>query len=446
MKQAKTLKHKITNHSRIFDETVDIYNQALSFIIDVIDAEFGDISMFSTKDMVMMVEKLIHTTKSNPLPKYKEFNQRFYKFPSYFRRAAIASAVGKVNSFRSNYQNWWEEKQVVEKEGKTFKKNPPRLQSTHKEFPVMYKGNMFNRLSDCEGNIKVFHKNDWVWINIQFKKQDLEKRNVVDWKECNPKLVAIGKKYFLSIAYEKDIKLNKTKVADQKVCAVDLGINNSAVCSVLDAKGTVLARQFINQPKEKDRLYRMTNKLRKAQSTSGWISAPNFWRRIKGIQTHIINNTSQRIVQFAKEHDCNVIVFEYLGNMRVPKGFWGAKKLRFKLRHWRKTAIQNKVTQMAHYEGMRISRINPGNTSELAFDGSGRVERNKKRDIATFKTGKVYHADLSASYNIGARYFIRAYQKTISERKWLSLQAKVPDLAKRTHQTLSSLITLHLAL
>jgi len=49
MKQAKTLKHKITNHSRIFDETVDIYNQALSFIIDVIDAEFGDISMFSTK-------------------------------------------------------------------------------------------------------------------------------------------------------------------------------------------------------------------------------------------------------------------------------------------------------------------------------------------------------------------------------------------------------------
>ena len=194
MKQAKTLKHKITNHSRIFDETVEIYNQALSFIIDVIDAEFGDISMFSTKDMVMMVEKLIHTTKSNPLPKYKEFNQRFYKFPSYFRRAAIASAVGKVNSFRSNYQNWWEEKQVVEKEGKTFKKNPPRLQSTHKEFPVMYKGNMFNRLSDSEGEIKVFHKNDWVWVNIQFKKQDLEKRNVVDWKECNPKLVAIGKK------------------------------------------------------------------------------------------------------------------------------------------------------------------------------------------------------------------------------------------------------------
>ncbi|MFD3449970.1 hypothetical protein ACFDTO_35940 [Microbacteriaceae bacterium 4G12] len=128
MKQTKTLKHKITNHSRIFDETVEIYNQVLSFMIGVIDEEFGDLSQFSTKDMVTLVEKLIHATKSNPNPKYKEFNQKFHKFPSYFRRTAIAAAFGKVQSFCSNYQNWWEEKQQAETEGIIFKKNPPRLQ------------------------------------------------------------------------------------------------------------------------------------------------------------------------------------------------------------------------------------------------------------------------------------------------------------------------------
>ncbi|SDJ22585.1 transposase, IS605 OrfB family, central region [Alteribacillus bidgolensis] len=202
----------------------------------------------------------------------------------------------------------------------------------------------------------------------------------------------------------------------------------------MDAKGTVLGRNFI----EKDRLYTMTNKLRKAQVTSGWISAPNFWRRINGIQTHIVNHTSHKIVKFAHEHGCDVIVFEYLDYMRVPKGFWGAKKLRFKLRYWRKKSIQNKVEEMAHYLGIRISRVNARNTSALAFDGSGKVKRNDKKDLATFTTGKVYHADLSASYNIGARYFIRSYQKSISEKKWLSLQAKVPELAKRTQQTLSS--------
>lgn len=446
MEIMKTLRHKITNHSSIFDATLEVYNAALGIIIDVIEREFDRLEDISTKSIVPSVEKLIHITKANPSPKYLEFNQRFYKFPSYFRRSAIASAFGKVKSFRSNYKNWINEKEYALSEGKRFKKNPPTLQLEHKEFPVFYKGNMFKRTSDTTAQIKVFHRNDWVWVDIEFKKQEVYKRDVWDWKECNPKLVKVGKKYFLHISYKNNVKLSNTEVTNQKVCAVDLGITNSAVCSVIDAKGTVLARKFINQAKEKDRLYRMTNQLRKVQRISGWVSAPNYWRRINGLQKQIINNTSHEIVKFAKDHDCDVIVFEYLNKMRVPKGFWGANKLRFKLRYWRKTAIQNKVEEMAHYIGIRISRVSARNTSALAYDGSGKVERNHKKDLAVFNTGKVYHADLSASYNIAARYFIRAYQKSISEKKWLSLQAKVPVLANRTNQTLSTFISLTQAL
>ncbi|MCR2822262.1 RNA-guided endonuclease TnpB family protein [Lederbergia panacisoli] len=445
MKVVKVLKSKVTNHSRIFDATLDIYNEALSFVIDVIDQEFDHVQDISTKTIVPAVEKLIHTTKSNPLPKYQDFNMCFYKFPSYFRRAAIASAFGKVKSHRSNLKNWEEERKIALFEGRRFKKKPPTLQMQHKEFPVFYRGNMFENTSSTTARIKVFHKNDWVWKEIIFKEQDLFKRDVWDWNESNPKLVKVGKKYFLHFGYASKVKLNKVKIKEQKVCAVDLGINNSAVCSVMDAKGTVLVRTFINQPKEKDRLYRMTNKLRKVQSISGWVSAPHYWRRINGIQTHIVHNTSSEIVKFAKENGCHVIVFEYLDRMKNPKGFWGAKKLRFKLRYWRKKGIQNKVTEMAHYAGIRISRINARNTSALAFDGSGKVKRNERKDLATFTTGKVYHADLQASYNIGARYFIRGIQKTISEKKWLTIQAKVPELSKRTEQTLSSLISLNLA-
>ncbi|WP_246516393.1 hypothetical protein [Salicibibacter cibarius] len=153
-----------------------------------------------------------------------------------------------------------------------------------------------------------------------------------------------------------------------------------------------------------------------------------------------------KIITFASENDCDVIVFEYLDKMKTAKGFWGAKKLRFKLRYWRKKGIQNKVTEMAHYQGTRMSRVNARNTSALAYDGSGKVERNIKKGLATFTTGKVYHVDLSASYNIGARYFVRGIQKSMSETKWLSLQAKVPDVAKRTYTTLSSFISLTKAL
>ncbi|MEH7237651.1 transposase [Bacillus sp. JJ1562] len=446
MKVAKTLRHKIVNHSNIFDDTLTVYNEALTFIIEVIDKEFDNLTVFSAKTIVPAVEKLIHTTKSNPSPKYTEFNSCFYKFPSYFRRSAIVTAFGKVKSYRSSYRNWEKERDTALSEGKKIKKNSPSLQVILKEFPVFYRGNMFVRTSDTTAQIKVFHNNDWVWVDIEYKEQDLYKRDVWDWKEHNPKLVKVGKKYFLNFCYTNKVELSMTELKDQKVCAVDLGITNSAVCSIVDAKGTVLARNFINQAKEKDRLYRLTNKLRKVQRVSGWVSAPNYWRQINGLQKHIINHTTHEIVKFAKEHYCDVIVFEYLDKMKIPKGFWGAKKLRFKLRYWRKTAIQNKVTEMAHYVGIRISRVNARNTSALAYDGSGAVERNNKKDLATFATSKVYHADLSASYNIAARYFIRAYQKSMSENSWLSLQAKVPVLAKRAFQTLSSFISLIQAL
>jgi putative transposase len=132
--------------------------------------------------------------------------------------------------------------------------------------------------------------------------------------------------------------------------------------------------------------------------------------------------------------------------MKLPKGVWGAKRLRFKLQFWAKMRIQKKAEEMAHYVGMRISRVNAKNTSALAFDGSGKVERSDRKDLCTFTTGKQYHADLNASYNIGARYFIREIEKSISEKKWLSLQAKVPELAKRTSLTLSSFISLQQAM
>ena len=51
MKVAKTIRHKILNHASIFDETIRVYNEALSFIIEVIDHEVADTNAYSTKEM-----------------------------------------------------------------------------------------------------------------------------------------------------------------------------------------------------------------------------------------------------------------------------------------------------------------------------------------------------------------------------------------------------------
>ena len=57
-------------------------------------------------------------------------------------------------------------------------------------------------------------------------------------------------------------------------------------------------------------------------------------------------------------------------------------------------------------------------------------------------SGKTYNADLNASYNVGARYFIRHLLKTVTVTQRLALEAKVPQVAKRSTCTLSHLINL----
>lgn len=446
MKQTKTISTKVISHgSKTFDPTLEIYRRALAFIVDVINKEWDSLNGLTTKEVTVLVEKLIHRTKSNPSPKY-DFTTTFYKFPSYFRRSAISKAFGIVSSYKSNLENWVKEKSTALAGGKRFKKKPPTLSIDHEAFPVFYKTNMYEKTSTNQVKLKVFLKNDWVWIDVTINDKNFKKRNISDWKENNPTLVKKGKKYFIHFSYEKNITLNNKKTKEQIIVSVDLGLTHSAVCSAMRSDGTIIGRKFINQPIEKDRMKTLTNRLKKAQRASGYIQAPNYWRRINGLQNHIKTNTSVEIIRFAEKHQADIIVFEYLGKMKLPKGVFGAKKLRHKLHHWCKLAIQSKVEEMAHYRGMRIRRVSPKNTSALAFDGSGFVVRNNKKDLATFKNGKSYHSDLSASYNIGARYFIREILKSFSEKKRLAVEAKVPELSARTRLTLASFINLHQAL
>ena len=71
-------------------------------------------------------------------------------------------------------------------------------------------------------------------------------------------------------------------------------------------------------------------------------------------------------------------------------------------------------------------------------------------ELCKFQTGKIYNCDLSASYNIGARYFIREIEKIYTGKSickkisiWSDIQAKVPECQRRTQNTLSTLRAIH---
>ena len=117
-----------------------------------------------------------------------------------------------------------------------------------------------------------------------------------------------------------------------------------------------------------------------------------------------------------------------------------------KISLWRYRDINKKVERFAHRNGIHYSTICTKNTSKLAYDGSGstirgnEISKNTPYSICKFKSGKLYNCDLNASYNIGARYFIKKIQKTIDESLWSLMMAKVPSLCARVLCTLDSLI------
>lgn len=407
---------KISNENHIFDQTIEVYLAAVNYLMDVVTLHYDRLAaakptVSATVQQVRqgIVEHLVHSTRENTAA-YPAFDKRFYKFPSYLRRDAITTAIGKIFAYRAWVSNW-------EADGRKGKR--PFLNRNQDVMPCFYRKNTF--LQDgTRISIKLYNGSDWVWHEVRIRPSDFRYvlEQMIDWKESAPVLVKRNRRYELRFAYtaaqSRFPKFQKGKDVDT-VLGVDLGINTDAVCSVVHADGTVTGQKFLNCPVE------IINNYNEAISVQ----------------------TAAGIVNFANEHHVQVIVMEYL-HMSGKKR--GSKKQRLTM--WRKRDIQRRVEAMASRYGIRVSYVCAVNTSRLAYDGSGKVFRGGDGGFITyelcrFQNGKVYNCDLSASKNIGARYFIRVLLKSTPARELLSIQAKVPELGKRTSCVLATLINFH---
>ena len=420
-------------------DTIQYYQNAVSWLIPIALAEYDSFSMLGANAKMTHMEKLVHST-SKRKAKYKGFDKKFYKMPSYLRRSALVSAIGIVSSFMSNLDNW-------KKNGMKGKK--PKLRIHHSKMPCFYKGNMFK--ANETGNtcqIKLRSDGDWAFFLFRLKKTDLEYiRRHYDFEDASaPTLERAGRSYALRFAFEKKYVLEEET---RHICAVDLGMNSDAVLSVMDAEGTVSARKFISCAEEKDRLHALLDRIGKQQA-SGNRKNKKLWAFAQHMNEEICRKTVIETIRFAREHGCGCIVMEHLN---FSKGMKGSQKQKF--HYWRHRCIVQKMEYKAHLNGMRFSTVNAWNTSRLAFDGSGKVVRGKEirnkkipkvYGLCEFPSGKIYNCDLNASYNIGARYFIRQKTKKLSDSEKITIGAKVPQMKTRASQTLDTLRQLNTVL
>ena len=436
-----TYKVKIKHYNHIFKQTVAIYRSAVDYLIAVCHENWESISSIEgSLNRQRYVETLVHATKDNPNPKY-DFDEKFYKMPSYLRRGVISEALGKVSSYKSNLKNW-------ESEEPSSRGEFPGYPKAGYIYPSLYRGNMYSETEDTYmAQIKVYVRNTWDWITVQLRKSDVDyiNRRCKNRKQCAPTLQKRGKEWYLDFPFEESVKLCKTNIKDQTVVAVDLGINTAATISVMRSDGTILGRHFCKLPKETDHLAHSINRIKKMQQHGNY-KTPRLWAKAKGINHDIATKTAGFIMDVAVLYNADTIVFEHLDRKGKLKG---SKKQR--LHMWRCKEVQAIVTNKAHRLGMHVSHICAWGTSKLAYDGSGFVARGREGgfntyELCKFTNGKVYNCDLSASYNIGARYFIRELLKSVPEKARLRIEAKVPQCSKRSTCTLSTLVNLNTVL
>lgn len=381
------------------------------------------------KSFSSAVEKLIHQTSKNPSPRHSYFGRRFYKFPSYLRRAAIEFVKGQVSSYLTRYGQW------LDGERKHNEVKPPLFNSQSGCYPALYKGHLIKFSEDLRyAHIKIWKDNDWVWTAAPVLSK---RKRHTEGEILSPYLIVTNRQNHLSVP----IRLKPKKRDTGRVCSVDLGINTTATLSIVDKNGTVFARRFIHPGKEIDRRNKTLDRIRKSARKTKRLSqgfCQKAYRKARHYNQQISQITSRQIVDFAREHDADTIVME---NLKAWKPRAGRKRsaLKMKFHGWMKSAIAD-LTEMKFEEiGGRVFYVYARGTSSQAFDGSGPVVRSKTQyELCTFQSGKRYNSDLNAAYNIAARYWAIKLKLTDGNSgQWL--RGKSSSCQQRIPVTLSAL-------
>ena len=404
MKLTRTEKWPLgpTSHERqVLQDTIALYQRYVRAVATVCLAHWSTLGKLEGHGAIRAVEALTHPTRHRPRVKYPYFSRVFYKFPSYLRRSAIMDAIGQVRSFLNRYDQW---QTAALRHSRTAR--PPRFGLSHSA-PSLYKGQCIKYADDLSSaKIKVFQDNDWKWLRVRIKRVGRRARDI-NQKRASPLLVVTRRTAMLAVPFEQEVTL-APRQADI-VCAVDLGINTSITASIVRSDGTVLARRFLRRAGDNDRLHKRLAMIQAAARKTQRLTrgfAAKWERKARHIAKESAHRLTRALVDFAESHGATTLVFERLKGWRprAPR-----RSMRQRFHSW----LHRRIAQFAEWKwrekGGRLAFVSPAGTSRFAYDGSGRVSRDVQgsHSLCRFSTGKIYHADLNATYNIAAKFFLR---------------------------------------
>jgi putative transposase len=429
--------HYQPQHAPYFAENATLFNRVVAFYFEVIQAHEGILSL-KNKEALTALERLTHTTESNPTP-IMPLCEIAPDIPAMFRRAAINAALGSARSFFSSLKKWRMRKEHYEakpacngKRAKPFKERPPVPPRSWNKSAPFYAGQWKDR-GEHSITLKVWTGSCWSWIKMRTLARELPQ----GFELGSPQLVRHGKQWWLHTSIEKTFTAppkiaEQITSADTKICAVDLNLGEHiAVCTVQTVEGTIIATRFIGGGREIAGFRKkLLGRIAANRSQTG-ILAENeqdnaaLWRKIRYRDESMAHLVSVRIVQFAAEHGASILVFEHLGNLKPEKGRY-SRRGNTKRAYWMKGRIFRYAKYKAWQHHIITSRVNPRNTSRECHRCQSLVVRynaGHPQEGYTPGTSLVKcetcqmrdHADRNASLRIGQRMISR-YSEPFKEK------------------------------
>ncbi len=414
-------------HAAWFAANATLFNQVAAFYFEVIQAHTGVLDL-PTKEALTALEKLTHTTDRNPHP-VMPLEEIQEDIPAMFRRAAIHAALGSARSFYTSLNKWRKRKEKAEAKGKKFTERPPVPPRTWNKSVTLYAG-MWRERHENSIVVKVWTGTCWSWLKVRITGRELPASGEIG----SPQLIRRGTQWWLHTPVEKQFKSHGkiekqvTTTAQTKICAVDLNINeNIAVCTIQTVEGSILATCFIGGGRRVSGFRKkLLGRIARNRSRTGIIAEgeqdnADLWRKIRNTDEHLAHLVSARIVQFAKEHQATILVFEHLGNLKPAKGKY-SRRGNTKRAYWMKGCIFQYAKYKAWNEGIITSRVSPRNTSrECAHCHSlvARYETGKPAEgytpgaplVLCPECGMQGNADRNASLMIGQRLLMRYHKE-----------------------------------
>lgn len=442
--------HYQPEHAAWFAANQVLFNQVAAFYFEVMQAHEKVLEL-SNKDALTALEKLTHTTQSNPNP-VKPLSEVAEDIPAMFRRAAINAALGSTRSFYATLGKWRTRREKATAKGKKFTERPPVPPRSWNKSATLYAGQWKER-AGASIMLKLWTGSVWSWIKVRITGREIP----TGVEMGSPQLIRRGNQWWLHTPIEKRFK-SPGKIEHQvttneqtKICSVDLNLEQHlAVCTVRTVEGSILATRFIGGGRRvnglrKHHLGRIARNRRK----TGIIAISeqdnaDLWNKIRNTDEQVAHLVSARIVQFAQQYEATILVFEHLGNLKPAKGKY-SRRGNSKRAFWMKGRIFKYAKYKAYNAALITSRVNPRNTSRECARCHSLVARYEEGQPAEGYTsgaplvlcptcGMRGNADRNASLIIGQRLIARS-QKSLKEKP------QTPLVAERVEQSRGVMIS-----